>query len=143
MKQNGVAAPKEIINAGAGQTTPFMKSHAFYAVAYGAGIGIYKYCGDDGSKRQVEKIPGACHKHFRTRTQAEAFIEDWKQSVAELYHRAIRDALDQGFRPLDMGLSIKSLLSKHETKAEGADYLADLDLDKLSLKEKKIDRSAF
>lgn len=31
--------------------------------------------------------------------QAEAFIEDWKKSYAEVWHDMIKEALDQGFRP--------------------------------------------
>lgn len=35
--------------------------------------------------------------------QAEAFIEDWKESYAEIWYELIKEALDRGFRPRDIG----------------------------------------
>jgi viroplasmin and RNaseH domain-containing protein len=33
---------------------------------------------------EVKEITGACYKRFRTRSQAEAFIEDWEESFADV-----------------------------------------------------------
>lgn len=44
--------------------------------------------------------------------QAEAFIEDWKASYAEIWYESIKDALDRGFRPREMGFSIEKFLYK-------------------------------
>ncbi len=56
------------------------------------------------------EAPNACFKRFRTRDQAEAFIEDWKQTTADLYRAAIKEALDRGWRPPDLKFSIAGLL---------------------------------
>lgn len=34
--------------------------------------------------------------------QAEAFIEDWKESYAEVWCELIKEVLDRGFRPRDI-----------------------------------------
>lgn len=38
------------------------------------------------------------------------FIQDWKQTSADVYQRAIKEALNQGFRPHDMKLSDEEIL---------------------------------
>jgi viroplasmin and RNaseH domain-containing protein len=43
MKKNEIINPKEIIKGGVGTTTPRWGSDAFYAVAHGREIGIYRY----------------------------------------------------------------------------------------------------
>ncbi|KAJ5471921.1 hypothetical protein N7539_008490 [Penicillium diatomitis] len=35
--------------------------------------------------------------------QAEAFIEDWKESYAEIWYQSIKEALNHGLRPRDIG----------------------------------------
>lgn len=82
---------------------------------------------------EVKFVSGACHKRFRTYAQAEAFIEDWKQTIADLYRRAIKEALDQGFTPHNMKLSVEEILHKHESKAERTDVVDELNLDKLTI----------
>ena len=96
---------------------------------------ILSYSGNTGSKPEVEKISGACYKRFRTFAQAEAFIEDWKESFADVWRSAIRKGLDQGLRPCDMKLGVEGLFGT-ERKIEGADMLDKMKLDKLSLEEK-------
>lgn len=46
------------------------------------------------AKLEVERFFDACHKRFETRDQAEAFIENWKQSFADTYRTEIKKALD-------------------------------------------------
>ena len=58
----------------------------------------------------INKISGACHKRFRTEAQAEAFIEDWKESYADVWRVEVKKALDRGLRPRDMKLSVQGLL---------------------------------
>ena len=61
---------------------------------------------------EIHEIVGACHKRFKTKVQAEAFIEDWKQSFADVWRREVKNALDGGFRPTYMKLSIEGILHK-------------------------------
>lgn len=82
----------------------------------------------------MDGVSGGCHKHFRTRAQAEAFIVDWRQTVAELYRREIEKALYQGCKPFSMELSIKGLLAEHPSKAGiTSGGLDGLDFSKLGL----------
>jgi hypothetical protein len=96
---------------------------------------LTSYSGTTGSELEVKEISGACYKRFRTRAQAEAFIEDWKESFADVWRRAIREGLDQGLRPHDMKVSIEGILHGTNGQTEGADVLHEVKLDKLSVKE--------
>lgn len=52
--------------------------------------------------------------------QAEAFIEDWNESYAQIWYELIKDALDRGdrprgiyaFRPREMGLILDQFLCR-------------------------------
>ncbi|KXG49563.1 SinR repressor/SinI anti-repressor, dimerization [Penicillium griseofulvum] len=102
MEEMGVIKAKEIIKSEAGETTP-LDGNGFYAVANGAKPGIYPfYRGENGAEREVIKVEGSCHKRFRTMAQAEAFMEDWKGTYAEVWSELIKEALDKGFRPRDI-----------------------------------------
>ena len=79
-----------------------------------------RYSGEAGALEEIHEIRGACHKRFKTRAQAEAFIEDWKESFADVWHREMKRALDRGLRPRDMKLSIEGIL--HEG---GEDEIAE------------------
>jgi hypothetical protein len=79
-------------------------------------------------------VSSNCHKYFRTRAQAEAFIEDWKQTVASIYYKAIREALDDGFRPDDMKFNVAGILHKPQRTKEGEDEIT-MRLDKLNVKD--------
>lgn len=149
MKIRGVTEPKEILKEGAGETAPLPNKLAFYAVANGKSPGIYtcyqyvsaiqglseelltKSSGKPGAKEEVNEFSGACHQHFRTRAQAEAFIEDWKDSYADIWRSAIREALDQGFRTVDMKIEVGDILSLPESD----DILDGLKMDKLRIKD--------
>ena len=72
-----------------------------------------------------------CHKHFRTELQAKAFIEDWKETFADVCRRSIKQKLDDGFRPNDMELSIKKM--SRAVEYNGGDDI--LDIGKLSIKK--------
>lgn len=85
----------------------------------------------------MKEISGACHKRFRTRSQAEAFIEDWKDSFADVWQRKIREELDQGLKPYDMKLSVEDILYGPDKQTEDADALDNVKLDNLSLKEEE------
>lgn len=85
----------------------------------------------------MKEISGACHKRFRTRSQAEAFIEDWKDSFADVWRRKIREELDQGLKPYDMKLSVEGILYGPDKQTEDADALDNVKLDNLSLKEEE------
>ncbi|BCS00025.1 RNase H1/viroplasmin domain-containing protein [Aspergillus luchuensis] len=113
MEKNGVKQPKLVIKEGAGETTPLLGKEAFYAVANGRNPGIYPYY-HGKTKPEVDRFDGACHKHFRTHSQAEAFIEDWKNSYADVCRREIKAKLDQGFRPPNMKLRFDILQANAE-----------------------------
>lgn len=85
----------------------------------------------------MKEISGACHKRFRTHSQAEAFIEDWKDSFADVWRRKIREELDQGLKPYDMKLSVEGILHGPDEQTEDADALDEVKLDKLSLREEE------
>ncbi|ORY61000.1 uncharacterized protein BCR38DRAFT_349462 [Pseudomassariella vexata] len=136
MSERGVTAPKEILKPGAGDTSPLLHSEAFYAVAHGKRTGILSYWyGTIGSEPEVKEISGACHKRFKTRAQAEAFIEDWKESYADVWRRAIKEGLDKDRRPHDMKVKVKGILRAIDRDTEGTDDLDKVKLDKLSLTE--------
>ncbi|KAK4075244.1 hypothetical protein Purlil1_12718 [Purpureocillium lilacinum] len=125
MRKHGVKRPNEVIKDGAGETTPLPGSRAFYAVANGKKPGITEYwCGPKGSKQEVDK--------------AEAFIADWKQSVAELYCKAIKESLEQGLRPVDMAFRVQNLFCEDEIKVEEADAEGDFGMGGLTFKEEDI-----
>jgi viroplasmin and RNaseH domain-containing protein len=79
------------------------------------------YSGPEGVLQDVHEIPGACYKLFRTREQAEAFIEDWKEAYAEVWRRAVKEALDEGLRPQNMKLDTKEVLreANQDSAVEG------------------------
>ncbi|KFY37956.1 hypothetical protein V495_06827 [Pseudogymnoascus sp. VKM F-4514 (FW-929)] len=130
MKKEGVAEPREVIKAGAGMTSPSWGSDAYYAVAHGKQPGITPYWyGSEGAEPNVKQTPGACYKRFGTRDQAESFIEDWKETFADVWRRAIIKGLDQGLRPRDMKLGLEGIL--HAT--EGTDISDGLGLGRLNL----------
>jgi hypothetical protein len=51
--------------------------------------------GKTGAQKEVHEISGACHKWFKTKAHAIAFIEDWKESFAEVWRREGKKALDR------------------------------------------------
>jgi uncharacterized protein (DUF433 family) len=150
MKRRGVTEHKEVFKEGAGETAPLLGSQAFYAVADGKNlvsilvISTYlpsgfsvkiklltSFSGESGAELEIKKVSGSCHKLFRTRAQAEAFIEDWKDSYADIWRKAIREALDRGRRPADMRIRVGQILSLPES----GDIRDELKKDKLSIKE--------
>lgn len=136
LNENGASEHQEIIKNGAGETTPIWNSEGFYAVAYGGRPGIYNYWwGDKGSRPQVETISGACHKVFRTRAQAEAFIEDWKESFSDVFRRALKQMMDQGHRPNNMKLQLEAILSRTSPLADDVEDSETFGVDGLSLEE--------
>lgn len=73
---------------------------------------------------EIREVSGACHKHFRTREQAEAFIEDWKNSYADVWRAEIKKALDEGLRPWDMKFNLEGILQKGQL-CDDVDKLED------------------
>lgn len=87
------------------------------------------------TEREVTGFSDACYQRFGTRAEAEGFIEDWKESFADVWRRAIREGLDQGLRPCDMRLGLEGILCGIEIKVEGSDILDGLMLGRLVLEE--------
>jgi hypothetical protein len=86
---------------------------------------LLKNCsGQGGAKEKVEKVRGNCHRSFKTRAQAEAFMKDWKDSFAEVCRQLVREALDQPTMPRNINLSVEEILgSKDLEKVDIADDL--------------------
>ncbi|KAK6065238.1 hypothetical protein SCUP234_12653 [Seiridium cupressi] len=120
LEDRRASEPQEILKNEAGETTPIWNSMGFYAVANGERPGIYNYWyGDEGSEPQVKEVSSACHQWFRTLAQAEAFIEDWKESFSDL--------------------ELEPILSKTLPQVQDKEGLDDLKFEELNLKEKKAD----
>jgi hypothetical protein len=83
----------------------------------------------------VKEAKYACHKKFRTFDQAKAFIEDWNESFADVWRRAIKAGLDRHLRPNDMKFSIDGILHKSDGESKSESLLDVVDLDRLTLKE--------
>jgi hypothetical protein len=83
---------------------------------------------------EIHEIPGACFKRFKTMAQAEAFIEDWKESFADVWRREVKMALDRGLRPRNMKLSVEGILHKRNEDSVPEDIAKKLDT-KLRLDE--------
>ena len=60
---------------------------------------LTKFRGENGSEKEVTEEKGSCHNQFRAMAQAEAFIEDWKETYAEIWREMIKAALYRGYRP--------------------------------------------
>lgn len=52
----------------------------------------------------------ACFRRFETEGEAEEFIREWKDAYADVWRRAIRQGLDNGWKPKDMEFDISLLL---------------------------------
>jgi hypothetical protein len=90
--------------------------------------------GRTGALEEIHEISGACHKRFKTEAQAEAFIEGWKESFAEVWSREMKKALDRGLRPRDMKLSMEGILYDGGKDRAAEDITKQLDT-KLRLDE--------
>ncbi|KAJ9607040.1 hypothetical protein H2200_008112 [Cladophialophora chaetospira] len=112
VRRKGFCEPKEVLKDTAIDTTPERNSVAFYAIAYGRNPGIRRVCGKTGSLEEIEEFQGACHKRFKTEAQAQAFIEDWKESYAEVWRSEVKKALDRGLQPKDMKFGMENILKE-------------------------------
>ncbi|KAJ5751465.1 uncharacterized protein N7511_008430 [Penicillium nucicola] len=78
-----------------------------YAVAGGKSTRVFT------SWKNAEKaINGttACQECFSTKQEAEEFIESWKDAYADVWRRAIRQGLNEGWKARDMSLNIELFL---------------------------------
>ncbi|CCF42886.1 hypothetical protein CH063_02943 [Colletotrichum higginsianum] len=141
MERLNVLAPRQVIKEGAGAFTPDGKSDGYYAVANGRNPGIYQYWrGETQALSQLHETPGACCKRFKTKEQAETFIEEWKQAVADVLLRSIREALDQGMRPKDMNLDVSGLFGSNQRSTQSHDEAIALDFEALSFQDTKTEQ---
>lgn len=87
-------------------------------------VNVLTHC-SNGAESQISGYTGASHKLCRTMSQADAFIEDWKNVVADGYRTAIKKLLDDGIRPGDMKIEkrAKDMLFKDYTLNEGANTM--------------------
>lgn len=63
---------------------------------------------------------GACHKGFSTKNQAEAFIQDWTDSLADVCRMIAKQQLDSGLRPLSVKLEDLASFLQFGAKQEAA-----------------------
>lgn len=109
-------------------------SRNFSCRRVGNRISLTNSSGSTGSEEEVKEVPGACFKRFRTSEQAQAFIEDWEESFADVWQREMRAKLHQGFRPRDMGLTLGGILDMPIVVIQGQVALCDK-LGNLNVKE--------
>ncbi|KAK1688953.1 hypothetical protein BDP55DRAFT_655668 [Colletotrichum godetiae] len=103
--------------------------------------GIYQYWrGQTQALSQLHEAPGACCKKFKTKEQAEEFIEEWKQAVADVLLRSIREALDQGMRPKDMSLDVSDLFDWNQNGTESHDEVNGLDFEALRIQDTQTEQ---
>ena len=77
------------------------------------------YCsGRTGSLEEIQEFPSACHKRFKTKAQAQAFIDDWKESYADIWRSEVKKALDRGLQPKDMKFGMEDIFSDIADLAE-------------------------
>ena len=87
--------------------------------------------GSSGAEPEVVKFPHACHKHFRTLVQAEAFMADWMEMYACMVKAKIKEELLEGHRPSETNeLPVNLTLKTRDSNDEGelADRLGKVNL---------------
>lgn len=63
-----------------------------------------------------------CFQRFGTEQEEEGFIEEWKDAYADVLARAIRQGLDNGWKPKDMEFHIRSLLLRDDDVLISGDF---------------------
>lgn len=79
--------------------------------------------GSGGAEPEVLHFSGACHKHFRTLAQAEAFMADWKE-MSNCVAKAKKELLN-GCRPTKMKVTRVGLSLNTEGGGADSDELTD------------------
>jgi viroplasmin and RNaseH domain-containing protein len=74
--------------------------------------------GDIGASQKVDGFEGACHKRFRTEAQAQAFIEDWNESYAQVVYREVKKGLDRGLQPRNMKPNVDGILISRDNECD-------------------------
>jgi len=64
------------------------------------------------TKAAVTGFPSACHGRFDTEYEARRFIEEWKDAYADIWRLAIRQGLDEKWRPEDLKVDLEKVLNK-------------------------------
>ncbi|KAJ5111699.1 hypothetical protein NUU61_001329 [Penicillium alfredii] len=88
------------------KVTP-MRKGKHYAVAGGKNTRVFTAWKD--AEKAINGTT-ACQECFGTKQEAEEFIESWKDAYADVWRRAIRQGLDEGWKVRDMSLNIESFL---------------------------------
>jgi len=90
-------------------------------------VRLFMYCsGRTGSLEEIQEFQGACHKRFKTKAQEQAFIEDWKESCADVWRSEVKKALDRGLRPKDMKFGTEDILQQPNADSDVADLAEQL-----------------
>ena len=55
--------------------------------------------GNEGALPEVDSFRHACHKHFKSKDQADEFITDWIETYLEMMKYESRKQLQAGWRP--------------------------------------------
>jgi hypothetical protein len=90
----------EVVKNGSGNKTITKRGKKFYAIAYGTNTGIfedYRYefnllyrmdlIRNSDAEQAIKGFKSACHQSFKTREEAERFIDEWNISYNEVQQR--------------------------------------------------------
>ncbi|KAJ5876401.1 uncharacterized protein N7529_001985 [Penicillium soppii] len=87
-----------------------------WAVAGGRATGIFT---DWKSAENATKGTKACYEAFSSQEEAEDFIASWKDAFADVSRLAIRQALENGWKPRNMKFNVESFLIRDNENMMG------------------------
>ncbi|CZT11998.1 uncharacterized protein RAG0_15996 [Rhynchosporium agropyri] len=85
-----------------GERAPRKGEPLWYAVANGGQVGVYEYY-QGGAEREVTRHTHSCHKVFKSREEAEDFIEEYRFTA---------DLVDRVFVDEDIGSILGTMLGQ-------------------------------
>ena len=75
---------------------------------------------------EIQEFQSACHKRFKPKAQAQAFIEDWKESYANVRRSEVKKALDRGLQLKDTKFGTEDILQEPNSDSDIADLAEQL-----------------
>ncbi|KAF4766201.1 hypothetical protein N7455_005150 [Penicillium solitum] len=107
MKERGFEDVDIFVKRSAETKVTSLRKGKHYAVAGGKTTRVFTAWKD--AEKAINGTT-ACHECFSTKQEAEEFIESWKDAYADVWRRAIRQGLNEGWMARDMTLNIGSFL---------------------------------
>ena len=78
-----------------------------------------QYLIETRSAKSASEGTEACYRAFKSQEEAEDFfIISWKDAFADVSRRAIRQALENGWKPRDMKFNVDSFLMRDDENCE-------------------------